>query len=62
MIEIYCGANAVAIEVVRCRQQSGDEVLQVGQTLGCQRDDMAIWDYGIRSEAIVVRCNRQDFF
>ena len=51
----------VAIEIARCLQQAGHEVLQVGQTLGFQTDDVDIWHYAIRAEAIVVTCNRQDF-
>lgn len=51
----------VAIEVSRCLERAGHQVLQVGQTLGYRTDDVDIWHYAIRSEAIVVTCNRQDF-
>ena len=51
----------VAIEVSRCLEQAGHEVLQVGATLGFQTDDVDIWNYAVQSEAIVVTCNRQDF-
>jgi predicted nuclease of predicted toxin-antitoxin system len=51
----------VAIEITRCLLNAGHEVLEVGQTLGFQTDDVDIWHFAIRSEAIVVTCNRQDF-
>lgn len=38
----------VAIEVSRCLKQAGHEVIQVGETLGFQTDDVHIWHYAVR--------------
>jgi len=51
----------VPIEVARCLQQAGHEVGLVAEVLGVRTDDVDIWHHAIRTEAIVVSCNRQDF-
>ena len=51
----------VAVEVARCLQQAGHEVLLVAETLGLQTDDVDIWHHAVRTAAIVITCNRQDF-
>ncbi len=51
----------VAIEAVRCLQQAGHEVSRVAEVLGARTDDVDVWHYAVRAEAIVVTCNRQDF-
>ena len=51
----------VAVEVSRCLRQAGHEVSLVAEVLGVRTDDVDIWYHGVRSEAIVVTCNRQDF-
>ena len=51
----------VAIEVARCLQQAGHEVSLVTEVLGVRTDDVDIWTHAVRTEAIVVTCNRQDF-
>ena len=51
----------VAVEVARCLRQAGHEVSLVAEVLGVRTDDVDIWHYAVRSEAIVVTCNRQDF-
>lgn len=51
----------VAIEVARCLQQAGHEVVLVTEILGTRTDDFDIWRHAVRAEAIVVTCNRQDF-
>ncbi len=51
----------VAVEVVRCLRQAGHEVSLVTEVLGVRTDDVDIWHYAVRTETIVVTCNRQDF-
>ena len=51
----------VAIEVAWCLQQAGHGVSLVAEVPGARTDDEDIWHYAVRSEAIVVTCNRQDF-
>jgi predicted nuclease of predicted toxin-antitoxin system len=51
----------VAIEVVRCLQQAGHEVVMVADALGKRTDDVDVWRHAARTSAIVVTCNRQDF-
>ncbi len=51
----------VAIEVARSLKQAGHEVWLVPEVLGNRTDDIEIWRYAARNEAIVVTCNRQDF-
>jgi predicted nuclease of predicted toxin-antitoxin system len=51
----------VAVEVVRCLQQAGHEVSLVAEVLGVRTDDVDIWHHAVRTQAIVVTCNRQDF-
>jgi len=33
----------------------------VAEVLGVRTDDVDIWHHAVRSEAIVITCNRQDF-
>lgn len=51
----------VAVEVTRCLQQAGHEVVLVVEVLGVRTDDVDIWYHAVRTGAIVVTCNRQDF-
>jgi predicted nuclease of predicted toxin-antitoxin system len=51
----------VAVEVARCLRQAGHEVSLVAEVLGVRTDDVDIWHYAVRAEAIVITCNRQDF-
>ena len=51
----------VAVEVARCLQQAGHEISLVAEVLGVRTDDVDIWHHAVRTEAIVVTCNRQDF-
>ena len=51
----------VAVEVARCLQQAGHEVSLVAEVLGVRTDDVDIWQHVVRTESIVVTCNRQDF-
>jgi predicted nuclease of predicted toxin-antitoxin system len=51
----------VAIEVARCLQQAGHDVSLVAETLGLRTDDVDIWHHAVRTAAIVITCNRQDF-
>ena len=51
----------VAVEVFRCLQQQGHEVHLVFDALGPRTPDERVWEHAIRSEAIVVTCNRDDF-
>jgi len=52
----------VAFEAGRCLQQAGHEVVLVTEILGARAGDFDIWRHAVRAEAIVVTCNRQDFF
>ncbi len=51
----------VAIEVARGLEQAGYEVALVTQSLGLRTDDVDVWHHAVRTAAIVVTCNRQDF-
>ncbi len=51
----------VAVEVARCLRQAGHEVALVTEVLGVRTDDVDIWHHAVRTETIVVTCNRQDF-
>ena len=51
----------VAVEVARCLQQAGHDVSLVTEVLGVRTDDVDIWHHAVRTDAIVVTCNRQDF-
>jgi predicted nuclease of predicted toxin-antitoxin system len=51
----------VAIDVARCLRNAGHEVALVAEVLGVQTDDVDIWRYAVRTESVVVTCNRQDF-
>jgi predicted nuclease of predicted toxin-antitoxin system len=51
----------VSIEVAWCLQHAGHGVSQVAEALGTRTDDADIWYHAVRTEAIVVTCNRQDF-
>lgn len=51
----------VAIEVARCLRQEGHEVELVFETLGPRTSDEQIWACAVRTRAIVITCNRDDF-
>jgi predicted nuclease of predicted toxin-antitoxin system len=51
----------VAVEVARCLQQAGHEVVFVADALGRRTDDVEVWRCAARTGAIMVTCNRQDF-
>ena len=51
----------VPVEVARCLQQAGHEATLVMEALGTRTDDVDIWRQAVRTAAIVVTCNRQDF-
>ena len=51
----------VAVDVARCLRQAGYEVSLVAEVLGVRTDDVDIWHHAVRTEAIVVTCNRQDY-
>jgi predicted nuclease of predicted toxin-antitoxin system len=51
----------VAVEVARCLRNAGHEVALVAEVLGVQTDDVDIWHFAVRTESVVVTCNRQDF-
>ncbi|HNQ90964.1 MAG TPA: DUF5615 family PIN-like protein [Verrucomicrobiota bacterium] len=51
----------VAVEVVRCLQLAGHHTSLVADVLGMRTDDADVWWYAVRTEAIVVTCNRRDF-
>jgi predicted nuclease of predicted toxin-antitoxin system len=51
----------VAIEVARSLQQAGHDVSLVAEVLGPRTDDVDIWHHAVRTSAIVISCNRQDF-
>ncbi len=51
----------VAVEVLRCLQQQGHEAQLVFEVLGPRTPDNLVWLYAIRTDAIVVTCNREDF-
>ena len=51
----------VAIEVARCLEQAGHEAQLVSEVLGQRTEDADIWAHAVRTSAIVVTCNRQDF-
>ncbi len=51
----------VAIEVTRGLQQAGHDVSLVAEVLGVRTDDVDIWRHAVRTAAIVITCNRQDF-
>jgi predicted nuclease of predicted toxin-antitoxin system len=51
----------VAVEAARCLRQAGHEVALVADALGTRTDDVDIWRHAVRTDAIVVTCNRQDF-
>ena len=51
----------VAVEVFRCLQQQGHEAQLVFDALDPRTPDERVWEHAIRSEAIVVTCNRDDF-
>ena len=51
----------VPVEVARCLQQAGHEVALIADVLGVRTDDVDIWHHAVRTETIVVTCNRQDF-
>ena len=51
----------VAMEVARCLQQAGHEVVLAAEVLGVRTDEVDIWHHAVRVEAMVATCNRQDF-
>ena len=51
----------VAVEVARCLQLAEHEVSLVVEVLGVRTDDVDIWHHAVRTEAMVITCNRQDF-
>jgi predicted nuclease of predicted toxin-antitoxin system len=51
----------VAVEVFRCLQQQGHEAQRVFEVLGPRTPDERVWAHAIRTQAIVVTCNRDDF-
>jgi len=51
----------VAVEIARCLHQAGHEVSLVAEALGLRTDDVDIWLHAVRTSAILITCNRQDF-
>ena len=51
----------VAVEVARCLQQAGHEVVFVADALGKRTDDVEVWRHAASVGAIMLTCNRQDF-
>jgi predicted nuclease of predicted toxin-antitoxin system len=51
----------VPIEAARCARQAGHKVWLATEALGQGTDDSDIWYHAIRTDSIVVTCNRQDF-
>lgn len=51
----------VAVEVFRCLQQQGHEAQLVFEVLGPRTPDDRVWRHAVRTDAIVVTCNRDDF-
>lgn len=51
----------VATEIVRCLQQHGHETQLVFEALGPRTPDNRVWEHAVRTDAIVVTCNRDDF-
>ena len=51
----------VAAEVARCLQQAGHKVALVAEALGVRTDDVDIWRHAVRTDTLVLTCNRQDF-
>jgi predicted nuclease of predicted toxin-antitoxin system len=51
----------VAVEVLRCLQQQGHEAQLVFDVLGPRTPDDRVWEHAVRTDAIVMTCNRQDF-
>ena len=51
----------VAVEIVRCLQQQGHETQLVFETPGPRTPDHHVWEHAIRTDAILVTCNRDDF-
>ncbi len=49
------------MEVFRCLHQGGHEAQLVFDALGPRTPDERVWDHAIRTQAIVVTCNRDDF-
>jgi len=45
---------------VHCARRAHDVAL-VAEVLGVRTDDVDIWHHAVRTQAIVVTCNRQDF-
>lgn len=51
----------VAVEVFRCLQQQGHEAQLVFEALGPRTPDDCVWVHAVRTDAIVITCNRDDF-
>jgi predicted nuclease of predicted toxin-antitoxin system len=51
----------VTVDVVRCLQQQGHETQLVFEALGPRSTDERVWEHAVRTNAIVVTCNRDDF-
>ena len=51
----------VAVEVFRCLQQEGHEAQLVFEVLGPRTPDERVWEHAVRTDTIVVTCNRDDF-
>jgi predicted nuclease of predicted toxin-antitoxin system len=51
----------VAVEVARSLAHAGHEVMLVAEVLGVRTDDTDIWRHAVRTAAVVITCNRQDF-
>jgi predicted nuclease of predicted toxin-antitoxin system len=51
----------VAVELYRCIQQQGHEAQLVFEALGPRTPDDRVWEHAIRTDAIVVTCNREDY-
>jgi predicted nuclease of predicted toxin-antitoxin system len=51
----------VTVEVLRCLQHQGHEAQLVFEVLGPRTPDNLVWDHAVRTDALVVACNREDF-
>jgi predicted nuclease of predicted toxin-antitoxin system len=51
----------VAVEIARCLQQQGHETDLVFEAPGPRTPDERVWEHAVRTDAILVTCNRDDF-
>ena len=51
----------VPVEAARSLQQAGHETFFVTETLGVRTDDVDVWRHALKTQSIVLTCNRQDF-